>query len=194
MWMTENKTTQWSKSLRFIQLMKNRTFHFGFKRTSYEVLLIRLQVKLERAQYVLPLNVFGGVTSEEDLENVLDSLFSDDESLNNADNESRNDAKDESHRDIENAVHNDAFTPGEEELCCICLKGTMETCYQCRLTLHSTCVQTFKRGDNSFSLCTLCIKRESCVSERSNAKENLEHQAKKMRMNSDINFPPANVR
>ena len=31
------------------------------------------------------------------------------------------------------------------------------------------------------------------MSGRSNAKENLEHQAKKMRMNSDIKFPPANV-
>ena len=190
-WMTENKTTQWSKGLRFIQLMKNRAFHSGINRTPYEALFgCKLKLGLSTS---FPSDVIGGVASEEDLEDVLSSRFSDDESPNNTDDESRNDTQQESHHDIENAVHNDAPTSGEEELCCVCLKGTVETCHQCRLPLHSTCVPTFERGGNSFSLCTLCIKREICMSERSSAKENLEHQAKKMRMNSDIKFPPANV-
>lgn len=49
--------------------------------------------------------MIGGVTSEKDLENVLDSRFSNDESSNYADEESRNDAENESRHDIENTVH-----------------------------------------------------------------------------------------
>lgn len=94
--------------------MKNHGFHSGINRISYEVLFgcNMVSVLLVRS------DVIGGVTTEKHLENFLGFRFSDDESPNNAD---------ESHPDIENAGHKDTSTSGEEELCCVCLKGTVET-------------------------------------------------------------------
>jgi transposase InsO family protein len=35
-WLKDNETTKWSEGLRFVQFMKNRSFHSGIRRSPYE--------------------------------------------------------------------------------------------------------------------------------------------------------------
>lgn len=68
-WMQDNDSDRWSDGLRFVQLMKNRAFHSGIKRTPYEALFgCKIKVGIS-----LPLDDTHKVESEEDLENVIKS-------------------------------------------------------------------------------------------------------------------------
>ncbi|KAK7602738.1 hypothetical protein V9T40_006712 [Parthenolecanium corni] len=40
-WLHENKTERWSQGLRFVQLMKNRAYHSGIKKTPYEAMFVQ---------------------------------------------------------------------------------------------------------------------------------------------------------
>ncbi|XP_022920999.1 KRAB-A domain-containing protein 2-like [Onthophagus taurus] len=69
-WLETNKTTKWSEGLRFVQFMKNRAYHSGIERSSYEAMFgSKPKVGLKS---VLP--SFDGlpeIVSEEDLETML---------------------------------------------------------------------------------------------------------------------------
>lgn len=72
-WMQDEQTNHWSDWLRFVQLMKNRAFHSGIKRTPYEA-LFGCKVKVGLTTSSLPQDVLQTIKSEEDLEKVLDSI------------------------------------------------------------------------------------------------------------------------
>ncbi|KAJ8720835.1 hypothetical protein PYW08_006300 [Mythimna loreyi] len=68
-WMQDSDSERWSDGLRFVQLMKNRAFHSGIKRTPYEALFgSKIKVGIS-----LPLVDTYNLESEEDLENVINS-------------------------------------------------------------------------------------------------------------------------
>src|SRR5215510_4947037 len=69
-WMETNNTTKWSEGLRFVQTMKNRAYHKGIKCSSYEI-MFGVPMKLGIANSVLPRNLTINMTTEEDLEKVL---------------------------------------------------------------------------------------------------------------------------
>jgi len=37
-WLEDNKTKKWSNGLKFVQLMKNRAYHYGTKHSPYEAM------------------------------------------------------------------------------------------------------------------------------------------------------------
>jgi hypothetical protein len=67
-WMETNNTTKWSEALRFVQAMKNRAYHEGTKCSPYEA-MFGVPMKLGIA--VLPRNITVNMTTEEDLEKVI---------------------------------------------------------------------------------------------------------------------------
>lgn len=68
-WMQDNDSERWSDGLRFVQLMKNRAFHSGIKRTPYEALFgSKIKVGIS-----LPFEDTHNLESEEDLEKVIKS-------------------------------------------------------------------------------------------------------------------------
>jgi hypothetical protein len=69
-WMETNNTTKWSEGLRFVQAMKNRAYHERTKCSPYEA-MFGVPVKLGIADSVLPRNVTVNMTTEEDLEKVI---------------------------------------------------------------------------------------------------------------------------
>ncbi|KAJ8935406.1 hypothetical protein NQ314_012825 [Rhamnusium bicolor] len=71
-WMQTNNVSRWSESLRLIQLMKNRAFHSGIKRSPYEA-MFGTKVKIGLSDFILPAEHINQLTTEEDLENVLDT-------------------------------------------------------------------------------------------------------------------------
>nr|XP_022900156.1 SCAN domain-containing protein 3-like [Onthophagus taurus] len=68
-WMQDSDSNRWSDGLRFVQLMKNKAFHSGIKRTPYEA-LFGSKVKVGIS---LPLDDTHNLESEEDLENMIKS-------------------------------------------------------------------------------------------------------------------------
>jgi hypothetical protein len=68
-WM-ETNTTKWSEGLRFVQAMKNRAYHEGTKCSPYKA-MFGVPLKLGIANSVLRRNVIVNMTTEEDLEKVI---------------------------------------------------------------------------------------------------------------------------
>lgn len=70
--MSDYVTTQWSEGLRFVQFMKNRSYHSGIKMSPYEALFgSHPKVGLEASS--LPDSILARLQSEEELEEALSS-------------------------------------------------------------------------------------------------------------------------
>ncbi|XP_023233514.1 uncharacterized protein LOC111633211 [Centruroides sculpturatus] len=72
-WMQDNKSDRWSEGLRFVQFMKNRAYHSGFKRTPYEA-LFGCKPKVGLTSSFLPEDVLKDINTEEQLEKVIESV------------------------------------------------------------------------------------------------------------------------
>jgi hypothetical protein len=59
-WLTDNNSRKWSEGFKFVQFMKNRSFHHGTKRSPYEA-MFRTYAK------VLAKNLISNLKPEEDL-------------------------------------------------------------------------------------------------------------------------------
>jgi hypothetical protein len=68
--METNNTAKWSEGLRLAQAMKNGAHHEGIKRSPYEA-MFGVAMKLGIANSVLPRNLTINITTEEDLEKVI---------------------------------------------------------------------------------------------------------------------------
>lgn len=69
-WMQDQKSSDWSEGLRFIQLMKNRTYHSGIKMTSYEA-LFGTKIKVGLSEKMAD-NAALNIDSEEDLREFME--------------------------------------------------------------------------------------------------------------------------
>ena len=67
-WMQTNKSKHWAESLRFIQFMKNRSFHQGIQKSPYEA-MFGCKAKVGLSTSNLPIEVIDNLVTDEDLEN-----------------------------------------------------------------------------------------------------------------------------
>ncbi|XP_008186921.1 KRAB-A domain-containing protein 2-like [Acyrthosiphon pisum] len=66
----DHLTKKWSEGLKFVQFMKNRSFHHGTKRSPYEAMFgTHAKVGLKSTQ--IPIDLISTLKSEEDLEKAL---------------------------------------------------------------------------------------------------------------------------
>lgn len=72
-WLITNETTKWSEGLKFIQLMKNRTFHEEIKQTPYEA-LFGMKMKLGLKTSNLPMELIEELETEEQLEQLKELI------------------------------------------------------------------------------------------------------------------------
>jgi hypothetical protein len=68
--METSNTKKWSEGLLFVQAMKKRSYHEGNQCSPYEA-LFGVPMKLGNANSVLPRNLTINMTTEEDLEKVI---------------------------------------------------------------------------------------------------------------------------
>lgn len=69
-WLADNNSRKWSEGLKFVQFMKNRSFHHGTKRSPYEAMFgTHAKVGLKSTQ--IPTDLNSTLKSEEDLEKAL---------------------------------------------------------------------------------------------------------------------------
>ncbi|XP_060842993.1 KRAB-A domain-containing protein 2-like [Rhopalosiphum padi] len=64
-WLADNNSRKWSEGLKFVQFMKNRSFHHGTKRSPYEAMFgTHAKVGLKSTQ--IPTDLISTLKSEED--------------------------------------------------------------------------------------------------------------------------------
>ncbi|KAG1682661.1 KRAB-A domain-containing protein 2 [Nymphon striatum] len=74
-WMSENKTTDWSVGIRFVQFMKNSSYSASIKQSPYSA-LFGIEAKVGLSSTSLPHDILHKLQSEDDLLNVVDSPHS----------------------------------------------------------------------------------------------------------------------
>ncbi|XP_022910048.2 KRAB-A domain-containing protein 2-like [Onthophagus taurus] len=72
-WMQNNKTTNWSNGLRFVQFMKNRAFHSGIKQSPYRA-IFGSEPKVGLMTSNLPLEVISKLEDEEQLQVAITEI------------------------------------------------------------------------------------------------------------------------
>jgi len=82
-WMTDNKSTNWSVGLKFVQFMKNRAHHSGIKMTPYKA-MFGIDPKVGLSTSTLPNDVIDTVQEEEDLENLLSQMHAEESRANSS--------------------------------------------------------------------------------------------------------------
>lgn len=121
-WMQDEKTSCWSEGLRFVQLMKNRAFHSGIKRSPYEALFgCKARVGLSTSS--LPDDVLQDVETEEELEKIIESVQTTqqqeerrDESMQEAQDESMQEAQLPAEDIDENAIYDGGNQNSDEAM------------------------------------------------------------------------------
>ncbi|XP_072393262.1 KRAB-A domain-containing protein 2-like isoform X2 [Diabrotica undecimpunctata] len=79
-WMIDEETTNWSDGLRFVQVMKNRTYHAGIKRSPYKA-MFGSEIKVGLQSSSLPKEVMEGIETEEDLEKIINEFHHEEETI-----------------------------------------------------------------------------------------------------------------
>lgn len=80
-WMQTNITSKWSEGLKFIQLMKNRAFHAGIIQSPYEA-MFGSKIKVGLSDSIFPKDCINQITTEEDLQHLVDEVNSAEENNN----------------------------------------------------------------------------------------------------------------
>lgn len=160
-----------------MQLMKNRAFHSGIKRSPYEALFGR-KMKVGLKDSNLAQDLIQNVENEEDLDDVINSI--------------QNSVSDGPQQATLSVTSKNNDKP--MSLCCVCSKEGEEfiACHKCNCFLHATCGES-NTSDVNFVLCVLCSNSQNTISQQAEAKESLVQQAKKMKRNSELKFPPVEV-
>lgn len=143
-WMEENNSTTWSEGLRFCQWKKNNSFHSAIKQTPYEAMFgRRSHIGLESSN--LPSSVINDLTTEEELENVI-----------NCTDIHNNNKSPENNENAENDV---AVNMNSSEIPLICSScengdGDISYCAKCKTAIHIFCGE--KQDQSSEILCKNC--------------------------------------
>ncbi|KAF0751652.1 KRAB-A domain-containing protein 2-like [Aphis craccivora] len=69
----DNKTKKWNEGIKFVQFMKNRSFHHGIKSSPYEA-MFGSRAKIGLNNCILPMHVVEKFKTEEDLEKALNTI------------------------------------------------------------------------------------------------------------------------
>ncbi|XP_053407944.1 KRAB-A domain-containing protein 2-like [Mercenaria mercenaria] len=70
-WMRENQSKSWTIGLKFVQFMKNNSYHSGIKRSPYKA-MFGCDAKMGLTTSSLPNDILSSLESEEDLQAQLD--------------------------------------------------------------------------------------------------------------------------
>ncbi|XP_029344265.1 SCAN domain-containing protein 3 isoform X1 [Acyrthosiphon pisum] len=89
-WMEDRKSSHWSEGLRFIQLMKNKTYNLGIKMSPHEA-LFGTKIKVGLNENMLSDNAALNIDSEEDLKEIIQKS----KVINKKQNLSNSDARNE---------------------------------------------------------------------------------------------------
>lgn len=196
-WMQDNKTSKWADGLRFVQVMKNRAYHSGIKRSPYEA-LFGSKMKIGLSTSNLPVGAIKDIENEEALDEAIRSINTP-ENVTSHNIENSAMECDESIIDIPEfgdpnpTENNDPVKESSSENCAVCSDICKDEihCQKCQRIIHKNC--SVASQIDSSPLCNLCANKENALNERADAHGQLKIQANKMLKLSSKQFPPASV-
>ena len=169
-WMQSEDRKDWSQGLKFVQLMKNRAHHSGIRRSPYQA-MFGCDVKV--GLVTLPADAVAKIESEEELTILLENMAASVES-GSKESSQTNTENSVTELGVQDSIDQEEGHEINKRICSYCGVPL--------LTNEETSVED--------SFCNLCIKKRRIGHHRSEAKESLEIQAKKMKTNSNKSFPP----
>ena len=149
---------------------------FWINRSPHEA-MFGSKVKVGLTTSSLPKEVLGNVDTEEELQELTDGITNG------------------------GVVQEPSFPESSEPLgsrndilphCCVCYKkDTDSKCRKCDRDLHSQCGKEIEEATSidRILLCDLCLKIKKTLEGRTDARDNSEAQAKRMRLDSDKKIP-----
>ena len=69
----KDNTKNWSNGLKFVQFMKNRSFHSGIKQTPYRA-MFGTEPRVGLTSSLLPLGILGKIDHEDDLQIAINQI------------------------------------------------------------------------------------------------------------------------
>lgn len=178
-WLSENVGSGWAEGLRFIQSKKNRAIHAGIKTSPYEAMFGSAQ-RIGLADSCLTEDVYESITTEEELQKLLDSHNEDDPSI----------------PDVScTEADPDEITANNDVPCTICEQSVADPqkCASCNLVIHSKCGEYVGEPDEKVLFCNLCKRKRDINTNRECARKGLGEQAGKMVALSNAKLPPIEV-
>jgi hypothetical protein len=197
-WMQTSNTRHWAEGLRFIQFMKNRSYHQGIKQSPYEAMFgFKAKVGLSTCQF--PKDTVDKLPTEEDLEkaekemeNALCAETSASSNREVTENETQNNQV-----ELKKTAEDLVPEASTETKCVVCEKDCMmaHSCVSCKLPVHVICgtSDVENEGYGTKVICFLCNNKEEIKTKRSAAHSSLNVQGAKMLKISDRKFPSAKV-
>ncbi|XP_068129756.1 SCAN domain-containing protein 3-like [Hyperolius riggenbachi] len=186
-WMQSNESTHWAESLRFIQFMKNRSFHQGIHQSPYEA-MFGCTAKVGLSTSNLPKEIVDKLVTEEDLEKIEHEMET---AIHGGTSAADNAA-------VVRASGTSVQSPKNSNtkvMCPVCEKecSSAHTCESCGNDVHAICgvSNAADEGYGTKITCWLCHKKQEIRKKRSAAHVGLQAQASKMLKNSDAKFPLA---
>lgn len=198
-WMQDNNTNHWAEGLRFVQLMKNQSFHSGIKRTPFNAIFGPSHM-VSLASSTLPKEILATFVDEDDLRKAVDEINKKTEVNAEEGSEEIIDAGEESTIRTNDEINgnNDISSSVSEKHCVVCQNESSgaHMCQECNGYVHVICGVTTEDGEEGFGsnvMCVLCDKKKNITKEREGAYDGLINQSKKMKLMSDKLHPPAAV-
>ena len=213
-WQRDNKSTNWSYGLQFVQYAKNARHHTGIGRSPF-MALMGYDAKLGVQTLNLDKEILEGVEDEEQLESLLSgSVGNLDESFNNNDDDGRSGAAENmsAPTEVQDPASDEIIIAASEPVVPnmeISLSDinedeiVMELCFSCQgdfdeVTFHDSksCASCGKFCHNSCLTendCRLCHMEKNIVRQRQGAKRKQQDQADKMLERSTKRFKEAEI-
>lgn len=169
-WMQDNQSTSWSKSLKFIQFMKNSTFNSSIKKSPYKA-MFGCEARLGLSTTSIPKELLDSLQNEEDLQHILTSMsivYQDDDRIG-----------------VEKTNSNKSI----DKLCRVCSRQCSNKllCIKCNEPVDIFCVENYVLEDKIVKVCKVCFKDENVKKENEHSDKYLETQAKKSKLQTDKN-------
>ncbi|XP_071053668.1 KRAB-A domain-containing protein 2-like [Onthophagus taurus] len=205
-WMLENETEHWSQGLRFIQFMKNTSLHSGIKRAPYEAMFgDKPKIGLKTSN--IPLEAMDSVTTEEDLENVINSILIENTETVQLETEQPALEGVSTEKDLEEVVTlvvTDNTQTGQSQLhqTATTENVPLENNNNTQTLSYEICGSCFNPTNRDAShaestslenSCNFCNRNRNIANARKGAYDGLQAQAKRMKLISDSTHPKPQI-
>lgn len=192
-WMQDNQTSQWSKGLRFVQLMKNKTFDSGIKRTPYEA-FFRKTLQLGLTTSNIPQEKLLNVQEEDELVEIINKssttkdyteviheefceVMQEDIVVSSSNEIKHNSGNELSEEPI--VVKNSIPEPINCVACQSDCSVNNTSCSVCQNYFHLTC--GFQNSTRNVPICAACGKQGKIIEHINLPFEGLQQQPKRMK-------------
>lgn len=111
-WLKDNKSTNWSEGLRYVQFMKNRAYHSGIKQSPYKA-MFGIEPRVGLSTTSLPPELINDIQDEDDLQKLIEDDFTKNKTNDDNDLGNNNNNDDDESSTVDNNIQKARQTAAE---------------------------------------------------------------------------------